>query len=145
MLRHNFLHHPEDDPMEDKYLWYPTGFYQKAMERQIAEAIKIKEAVERAEDDPNFILMNGKMEYNRCVLPGITRTPTQEDKKEDERVRGIITECKRQFMRRKRQKPDAEETEALEETALDPDLEQVPDGQALGSPPPPPQWRGGVR
>ena len=42
MLRHN---HPENDPLCSDYLWQPTGFYQRPIQREIAEAIKIKEAL----------------------------------------------------------------------------------------------------
>ena len=101
MLRHNLLYHPEDDPLEAKYLWYPTGFYQKAMERQISEAIKIKEAVEEAEANPNFILMNANTEYNCCVLPGITMVASKEDQKQDEDLKKVIMTRKRQCMRSK--------------------------------------------
>ena len=41
MLRHNLLHHSNEDPLNNQYLWYPTAFYDKAMDRQIGEAIKI--------------------------------------------------------------------------------------------------------
>ena len=65
MLRHNLLHHPEDDPQNNNYLWYPTAFFDKPMERQISEAIIIKEALDKSTKDQNHIVLNGKTEYNR--------------------------------------------------------------------------------
>ena len=36
------------------------------------------------------ILMNAKTEYSRCVLPGISPAPTNEEKKEDDRIKELI-------------------------------------------------------
>ena len=86
MLRHNLQHHPEDDPLSAEYLWYPTGFHERAMDRQVAEAIHIKEELERIQREGRGILMNGKTEYNRCILPGITREVTEEDNKKERKL-----------------------------------------------------------
>ena len=80
MLRHNIMHHAEDDPQNNNYLWYPTHFFDKPLDREVMEAILIKEAMEKAACDPNHVVLNGKAEYNRNILPGITQTATEEDR-----------------------------------------------------------------
>ena len=88
MLRHNFLFHPDGDPMDNRYVWYPTKFHSKAIDRLVGEAIEIK----KAWDTPGVNLMNAKTEYSRCVLPGNMPVATKEDEKEDDKVKGIILE-----------------------------------------------------
>ena len=63
----------------------PTGFYRRPKEREITEATKIKELL--AKEGPGFIMMNAKLEFNRCVLPGVTRVATDRDKKRKEKWR----------------------------------------------------------
>ena len=97
MLRRNLLHHPEDDPLDNRYTWYPTGFYTRAMDRQIAEAVKIKEEIEEAgrrTDGKKVIIMNGKTEYNRCILLGITRVPDEQDVEQDRLIKVRIKKKK---------------------------------------------------
>ena len=60
------------------------------MERQILEAIKIKQSLTKEEDSKNsnnnnYINMNGKVEYNRCILPGLTVKATATDIEENEK------------------------------------------------------------
>ena len=58
------------------------------MDRQIAEAVEMKEEIEEASRKNNgeLIIRNGKTEYNRCILLGITRVPNEKDK---EKLRDI--------------------------------------------------------
>ena len=44
MLKHNLLHHQEDDPFNEEYTWEPLQFFQKPLDRQVGEALAIKEA-----------------------------------------------------------------------------------------------------
>ena len=92
MLRHNLLCHPDGDPMDNSYIWYPTRFHTKAIDRQVGEAIQIKKAI----DTPGVKVMNAKTEYSRCVLPGITPVTSEEDIKEDDRVNNLIFQLRTQ-------------------------------------------------
>ena len=80
MLRHNLLHHDNDDPFMADYVWEPISYFQKPMDRQVAEAIAIKEAY----GDSSRLVLNAKTEYSRCVLPGVTSQPTEEEKEQEE-------------------------------------------------------------
>ena len=73
MLRHNLLYHGNEDPQCKDYIWAPTKFHTKALERQVSEALYIKTAM----DTPGTILMNTKTEFSRCVLPGISQAPNK--------------------------------------------------------------------
>ena len=67
-------------------VWYPEEFHVKPMDRVITEALNIKNAL--AQKD--LILMNAKTEFSRCVLPGITPTPTEQEQEFDEKIRRDI-------------------------------------------------------
>ena len=86
MLRHNLLCHSEDDPYCPDYIWEPLRYFQKPMDRQIAEALGIKEAY----GDDKKLVLNAKTEYSRCVLPGITPVVTEEEKEQEEAVKKRI-------------------------------------------------------
>ena len=58
--------------------------------------------------------MNAKTEFNRCVLPGVSRKVTEGDKKEAEEWRIKILERKKRYQREKH--PGAEQPGALVET-----------------------------
>ena len=92
MLRHNLLYHANEHPMDNSYVWYPTKFHTKAIDRQVGEAIEIKKAM----DTPGVLLMNAKTEYSRCVLPGISPVPSKEDEKEDNKVKDLIAILRKQ-------------------------------------------------
>ena len=53
------------------------------MDRQVAEAIAIKEAY----GDSTRLVLNAKTEYSRCVLPGISPQPTDEEKEQKKHYR----------------------------------------------------------
>ena len=129
MLRHNLLHHGEDDPLNNEYIWYPTKFHARALDRQISEALEIKQAM----DTPGTIVMNAKTEYSRCVLPGITPSPTEEEKKEDDRIRDQIKTLKALRDRTRGGRQESEPTEELESGLGD--LEEQSGGH--GAPPAP--------
>ena len=86
MLRHNLLYHRDEDPLDRSYVWYPVKYHRKAIDRLVSEAINIKNAM----DTEGLVLMNAKTEYTRCVLPGITPQATEQEKKEDNKVRADI-------------------------------------------------------
>ena len=58
MLRHNLLHHDQEDPFRAEYTWEPLSYFQKPMDRQVAEAIAIKEAY----GDSTRLVLNAKTE-----------------------------------------------------------------------------------
>ena len=58
MLRHNLECHPEEDPLCRYYLWEPTGCYKTPIQREIAGAIKIKEAI--AKEKEGYMVLNAK-------------------------------------------------------------------------------------
>ena len=60
MLRHNLEHHPDVDPLCPNYTWEQTVSYTTPMDREVAEAIKIKESI--LKEGPGHILMNAKTE-----------------------------------------------------------------------------------
>ena len=68
ILRHNLLHHSDEDPLINTITWEQVVFHIKPMERVIDEAIKIKMVLE----DKDICLMNAKTDYTKHVLPGIT-------------------------------------------------------------------------
>ena len=106
MLRHNLLHHDQDDPFRAEYAWEPITFFQKPMDRQVSEAIEIKKAY----GDGTRLVLNAKTEYSRCVLPGITPQPTEEEKEQEEAVQKRIRD-----LRRKKGLPDKEESHDTQE------------------------------
>ena len=89
-LRHNLLYHPEEYPLLKNIIWYPEEFHIKPMDRLIAEALNIKNAL----DTKDHVLMNVKTEYKKCVLPRITPSPTEEEKEDDELIRRNIGRIK---------------------------------------------------
>ena len=90
ILRHNLLHHPEEDPLTNTMVCHPEEFHIRPMDRIIAETLKIKNALA----DKEVILMNAKTEFSRCVLPGITPTPTEQEKEFDKKIRKDIRRLK---------------------------------------------------
>ena len=46
--------------------------------------------IKEAYGNPKVTVLNAKTEYSRCVLPGVSIQATEEDKKEDERMKAII-------------------------------------------------------
>ena len=106
ILRHNLLHHKDDDPFCTDYTWEALAFFQKPMDRQVAEALAIKEAY----GDSGRVVLNAKTEYSRCVLPGITPAASEEDKEQEEAVQRLIKD-----IRRKKGLPDKEEADREEQ------------------------------
>ena len=92
------------------------------MDRQVAEALAIKEAY----GDGGRRVLNAKTEYSRCVLPGVTPEASEEDKEQDEVVHRMIKE-----LRKRKGMPEKEE-----ETEV-PNLPEVPeDSQPAADPVP---------
>ena len=75
--RHNLINHAEEDPIDNRYVWYPVKFDRKAIYIQVGEAIEIMKAMETTDT----IVINAKTEYSRSDLPGVTPVATEEDSK----------------------------------------------------------------
>ena len=90
MLRHNLLQHDQDDPFRAEYAWEPLTYFQKPMDRQVAEALAIKEAY----GNGGRRVLNAKTEYSRCVLPGVTPEASDEDKEQDAIVQRLIKDLR---------------------------------------------------
>ena len=90
-------------------VWCPTEYNIKPMDRMIAKALNIKNAL----GVKDLLLLNAKTEFTKCVLPGITPSPTEEEKQMGEEVRRKIRTLKmsrKQQQRKKRKTSDHPET-----------------------------------
>ena len=94
-------------------VWEPLEYNTKPMERYIREALNIKKAL----DTEGVILMNANTEFTKCVLPGITPAPTEQEKQEDEDIRNLIRNLKRN---REKMKKSRTHTTATAETVAAP-------------------------
>ena len=112
MLRHNVIHHPEEDPLNKDYLWTPLSHHEKPLERVVEEAIRIKVAFQTEDLKDDYISMNGKGEYTRNVLPGISRKASPLDKESNESITKKILDLKKQS---ERQKPNPRKKQKLQE------------------------------
>ena len=97
MIRHNLLHHQEEDPLNRDYLWTVVSQHSKPLERAVEEAIRIKMAFQTEEKSNNYICMNCKREYSRNILPGISRKTNQQDKDKEEKMTLRIMEAKKLY------------------------------------------------
>ena len=90
MVRHNILTHPELDPTcGEKYSWEVESFCKSALEREIREALLIKDRYAR--ESGTVLCLNGKEEYCRSLLPGTSRISSEEDNlKEENLTRKIL-------------------------------------------------------
>ena len=101
MLRHNLTHYEEEDPQDKSCLWYPTQLFARPMDRMVAEAVQIKDAMELSQQaEGRHIILNGKTEYNRCILPGITPKPSEEDKEADRKMKEKVLEAASRYKRK---------------------------------------------
>ena len=118
--------------MNANYIWYPTDLYMKPMERQISEALKIKEGLSRQQKDTKYILMNGKTEFNRCILPGITPQVTTWETEEGEKITKLILRRK-QLEKQRSTHPNLEpvDTAAAEPTVTQARNLETPEDPAL--------------
>ena len=67
------------------------------MNRQVAEVLAIKETY----CNPKVQVMNDETEYRRCALPGVTVQATEEDKKEDDKMKALILDMRGSLRRRR--------------------------------------------
>ena len=70
------------------------------MNRAIDEALLIKESYEKErEKEGSYICMNAKMEFTRNILPGVSRTATEKEKKFSEDLTNKIMAVKTAYMK----------------------------------------------
>ena len=86
-------------------MWYPTRFFARPLDRMVSEAVQIKDALERSRGSKEHIVLNSKVEFNRCILPGITQKPTDKDKENDNKIKEMVQEVASLYKRQKPQEP----------------------------------------
>ena len=116
MLKHYFLEHEDIEMADMEFGIRVTGTYTSAIERQIAEAVKIEKEVKKGKK-----LLNSKSEFNRCELPrlkiGTRKQTLQELQEDDDETR----KWKDKLRKLKKRKKD----ERIEEEMSNPSLRRV--------------------
>ena len=106
MLKHAILHHEDMHPTQVEFGMKVTVSDRSAIERQIAEAVKIEREIRKGKK-----LMNSKGEFNRCEIPRLTVSKSQalkELREEQEETRTLKIKM-RAIKKRKKEKNIEEE------------------------------------
>ena len=116
MLKHFLLAHEGMQMKDVKFGMRITGTYRSAIERQIAEAVKIEREVLQGKK-----LMNSKSEFNRCELPRLnagTRKEALETLRAEDDETKMLNRKLRMIRKRKKDKK-------IEDEMKNPTLERV--------------------
>ena len=105
LLRHCVEVHEGEDPDKIEFRMKQIGTFKSAFERQLAEAVLIEKY-----NGP--LLLNSKLEYNRCCIPKITMKLGNKEEKEDpdkEREKSNIEKIKMLFKGEKKREKTEED------------------------------------
>ena len=101
MLRYNMSYYQDEYPMKIQYIWSTVKQCYKPLAQAIEEAIFIKKSFEREKSEYDYnIAMNAKTEYTRSILPGVTRSQTNEDSEEDQKLKDLVEDFKKETKQR---------------------------------------------